>query len=75
MIKKNWDLEDMQDQSGKTVLITGANDGLGYHLTRAFAQKNAHIIMACRNMAKAEAAKKEVSGLYPAVGIDIVPRR
>lgn len=72
-MKKNWNLNDMPNQAGKTVLITGANDGLGFHLTKAFAQKNASaIMMACRNRQKAENAKDEILKLYPAATLDIV---
>jgi NAD(P)-dependent dehydrogenase (short-subunit alcohol dehydrogenase family) len=72
-MKKHWNLDDMPDQAGKTVLITGANDGLGLHLTMAFAQKNAAvIIMACRNQQKAEQARNEVLRRYPAAKLDIV---
>jgi len=71
-MKKNWTLDDMPDQAGKIVLITGANDGLGFHLTKAFAQKKAHIIMACRNQEKAEQARNEILKLYPEAKLDIV---
>jgi NAD(P)-dependent dehydrogenase (short-subunit alcohol dehydrogenase family) len=71
-MKKNWNIDDMLDQSGKTVLITGANDGLGFYLTKAFAQKKALVIMACRNQEKAERARDEVLRLYPKAKLDIV---
>ncbi|MBE7552823.1 MAG: SDR family NAD(P)-dependent oxidoreductase [Anaerolineales bacterium] len=71
-MKKNWTLDDMPDQAGKIVLITGANDGLGFHLTKAFAQKQAQVIMACRNLEKAEKARHEVLKLYPEASLDIV---
>ncbi len=73
MIKKHWNLDDMPDQTGKIVLITGANDGLGFYLTKAFAQKRARaIIMACRNLQKAEKARQDILKLYPAATLNIV---
>jgi hypothetical protein len=39
IMKKKWTIYDMPDQTGKTVLVTGANDGLGFLLTKTFAQK------------------------------------
>jgi NAD(P)-dependent dehydrogenase (short-subunit alcohol dehydrogenase family) len=48
---------------GKIVLITGANSGIGKETTKALAKKGATIVMACRNLTKAnsvcEAIKKE----------------
>ncbi|XP_061877009.1 retinol dehydrogenase 12, like isoform X1 [Entelurus aequoreus] len=45
---------------GKTVLITGANTGIGKETAVDLAGRGAKIIMACRDMAKAQAATKEV---------------
>lgn len=44
----------------KTVLITGANTGIGKETALDLAKRGARIIMACRDMEKAEAALKEV---------------
>jgi NAD(P)-dependent dehydrogenase (short-subunit alcohol dehydrogenase family) len=72
-MKKNWNMNDMPDQAGKIVLITGANDGLGLYVTKAFAAKNASaVIMACRNRQKAENARSEILKLYPKATLDIV---
>ena len=38
----------------KIVLITGANSGIGKETTRALAKKGATIVMACRNLERAE---------------------
>lgn len=56
-------LEVAQNMQGKIVLITGANSGIGKETTRALAKKGAVIVMACRNLNKAnpacEAIKQE----------------
>ncbi|GAT17944.1 SDR family NAD(P)-dependent oxidoreductase [Secundilactobacillus silagei] len=46
----------------KTVIITGANSGLGFETTKQIAEKGIEyqLIMACRNMTKAQAAKQEI---------------
>ncbi len=57
---KQWTSNDIPDMSGKTVIITGANSGLGYESSLALAKKNATIIMACRNLDKAQSALNEI---------------
>uniref|UniRef100_A0A182J0H9 Uncharacterized protein n=1 Tax=Anopheles atroparvus TaxID=41427 RepID=A0A182J0H9_ANOAO len=45
---------------GKTFIITGANTGLGYEATKALVRRQATVVMACRNMAKANAAIAQI---------------
>jgi NAD(P)-dependent dehydrogenase (short-subunit alcohol dehydrogenase family) len=71
-VKNKWTTKDMPDQTGKTVLVTGANDGLGFLLAKHFALKSARVIMACRNAEKASRARDEIVSLYPHADIDIV---
>lgn len=46
----------------KHVIITGANSGLGLETAKkiAKASKEYHLILACRNIQKAEQAEKEI---------------
>ncbi|KAL6488703.1 hypothetical protein MHYP_G00024440 [Metynnis hypsauchen] len=45
---------------GKTVIITGASTGIGKETAIDLSKRGARIIMACRDMEKADAALKEV---------------
>jgi NAD(P)-dependent dehydrogenase (short-subunit alcohol dehydrogenase family) len=58
--RRKWTSEDMPDMEGKTVIVTGANSGLGFEATRKFAEKNARVVMACRSLEKGKEAKEEV---------------
>jgi NAD(P)-dependent dehydrogenase (short-subunit alcohol dehydrogenase family) len=51
---KNWTIDNIHAQKGKTFLITGANSGTGFGLTKALAQKGGNVIMAVRNLKKRE---------------------
>ncbi|QSZ31944.1 hypothetical protein DSL72_001513 [Monilinia vaccinii-corymbosi] len=60
--------------SGKTVLITGANIGLGFEAAREIAShKPSRLILAVRDIAKGEAAQKEISKGYPDCNIEVWP--
>jgi NAD(P)-dependent dehydrogenase (short-subunit alcohol dehydrogenase family) len=56
-----WVADDIPDQTGITVLITGANSGLGLRSAEALAAKNARVLLACRNATKAAAALDQVA--------------
>ncbi|MCH7481140.1 MAG: SDR family NAD(P)-dependent oxidoreductase [Chloroflexi bacterium] len=58
--KNKWTALDIPDQSGKVVIITGANSGIGYEAAGALAKKGATVVMACRNLEKGEAAAKAI---------------
>ena len=56
-----WTADDIPDQSGRTVLVTGANSGLGLHTSQALVAKGARVLMACRSPERGEAAVLDVN--------------
>jgi len=50
------------DLSGKRVLITGINSGLGAETARVLSMRGAHIVGAARTVEKAQAALDEIEG-------------
>ncbi|MFW5949627.1 MAG: oxidoreductase [Halolamina sp.] len=57
----SWDTSSMPDQSGRTVVVTGANSGLGYEGSNAFVAKGADVVMACRSLDRGREAAAAIS--------------
>jgi hypothetical protein len=58
----NWTAADLPSFAGRTVVITGANSGLGAITARELARNDAKITMAVRNTGKGEAAAQQMTG-------------
>ena len=65
-------LEKLSSLEDKVYIVTGANSGLGYETSLNLAYKKAKVIMACRNINKAERAKEKILEKVPGAEIDIV---
>jgi NAD(P)-dependent dehydrogenase (short-subunit alcohol dehydrogenase family) len=48
--------------NGKVCVVTGSNTGIGKETARGLAQRGARVVLACRDVAKAEAARAEIAG-------------
>src|ERR1700704_3387263 len=68
----SWTAADIPDQTGRTVLITGANSGLGLRSAEAMARAGAHVLLACRNPTKAAEALTAVEACAPSAVPSVV---
>jgi NAD(P)-dependent dehydrogenase (short-subunit alcohol dehydrogenase family) len=64
---------NVPDQSGSTVVITGANTGLGYEAARVLSGRGARVLIACRSQQKAEDAIARIEKQNGTVNISYVP--
>ncbi|OBI43777.1 oxidoreductase [Mycobacterium kyorinense] len=57
-----WTAADLPSFTGRTVIVTGANSGLGAVTARELARVGAQVILAVRNTGKGEAAARDMTG-------------
>ena len=58
---------------GKTILITGANSGIGYETALALAEKGARVIIGVRRPEKGVAAAEKIRGQFPKAAVEVLP--
>ena len=59
-MSERWSEANIPDLTDRVIMVTGANSGIGYEAARAFAQHGAHVVLACRNRVKADAAVADI---------------
>lgn len=69
---KKWSEKDIPDLTGKVIIITGANNGIGFQNVIQFAKKHATVIMACRNMDKGQKALDKVKKKVPEAQVELM---
>ncbi len=62
----------MYPQTGKTMLITGANSGIGYQAALELARHGAHVLMGVRNPAKGKDALERLLREVPGASAEVV---
>ncbi len=66
----SWSTADIPDQSGRRMVVTGANSGIGLEATRELARADATVVMACRSTTRGETAADDIRREVP--GADLV---
>jgi NAD(P)-dependent dehydrogenase (short-subunit alcohol dehydrogenase family) len=68
-----WTQNDIPDQTGRTVLVTGANSGLGLRTAQVLAANGARVLMACRSPERGAVALRSVTEVADGGSAELVP--
>lgn len=60
------------DLTGKTVIVTGSNSGIGLEAARLFALNGARVVLACRRLQSAEDAARDIKTSAAGARIDVM---
>ena len=60
------------DQHGRTILVTGANTGIGFETAKALASKGARVLLGCRDADRGKAAIRDIAAAAPGANLDLV---
>src|SRR5207302_2291695 len=55
-MSEKWKAAEIPLLTGKRIIITGANSGIGYHAALKLARKGAQVVLACRDRQRGEEA-------------------
>jgi NAD(P)-dependent dehydrogenase (short-subunit alcohol dehydrogenase family) len=71
MTTTRWTAADLPAQSGRVVIVTGANSGIGLPTARALAEAGAHVVLAVRDTGKGEVALESIPGVCEVRRLDL----
>lgn len=66
-----WTAANIPNMKDKTILVTGANSGIGYYTALELARNKAHVILGCRNIEKANDTLKKIKNEIPNAKVEI----
>ncbi|MBI5878149.1 MAG: SDR family oxidoreductase [Chloroflexi bacterium] len=69
----NWTANDLPDLRNRTVIVTGANSGVGFESARGLAQHGATVVMACRDEGRGQRAADAIRAGQPDAALAVMP--
>ena len=72
-MRSGFTADDVGAQTGRRFLVTGANAGLGFETTKILAARGGHVVLACRDQARAEEAMNRIRVDVPKADLSFQP--
>jgi NAD(P)-dependent dehydrogenase (short-subunit alcohol dehydrogenase family) len=70
-----WGATEIPELSGRTVVVTGGNGGLGAVTVRVLAGRGARVVVACRDVDKGRRVAEQVGGAVTVARLDLADLR
>lgn len=64
---------DVPSQTGKTMIVTGSNTGIGFEVAMVLASRGARVLLACRSKDKAEEAMRRIGAAVSGADLAFLP--
>jgi NAD(P)-dependent dehydrogenase (short-subunit alcohol dehydrogenase family) len=68
---RKWSEADVPDQTGRVVIVTGSNTGIGYQTAAVLAYRGARVVFAVRNPEKGNAALARIVASSPPADVTL----
>ena len=66
-----WNTDQIPDQSGRRVVVTGASSGLGEITARELTRKGAEVVLAVRDTRKGNASAQQIRSAIPGALVEV----
>ena len=72
MSTRRWNASQIEDQTGRVAIVTGASSGIGFETAKVLSGKNATVIIAVRSQQKGDRAVERILSDVPGANVSVI---